>query len=66
MKGRREEEAARAVEDAVVTDGEKEVHRNRLARFVASIIRTAAGQHIQKEKTFHNRCSDYHVVLHTG
>ena len=56
MKGRREEEAARAVEDAVVTDGEKEVHRNRLARFVASIIRTAAGQHIQKEKTFHNRC----------
>ena len=43
MKVRREAEATRAVEDAAVTDSEKEVHRNQLARFVAGILRTAAG-----------------------
>ena len=43
MKARPEAEVARAVAGAAVTDGEKEVHRNRLARFVAGVLRTATG-----------------------
>ena len=43
MKARLGAEVARAVAGAAVTDGEKEIHRNRLARFVVGVFRTAAG-----------------------